>query len=345
MGRLWPNGEFSVGYAPQGDETTEKEEWSWTGGTKGLSGEELDARLDYMEAWLDYQAAVCSLPPLEALRILTLSNAPNSDKGSARAKYGLHGMTGNGAKMIRSGCYILESKLGKNDCVMVTLTVPTLGREARKKLAEKWGTVTNNLVRYLSRELAKAGRPQAIIGCVEIQTGRLEKYRQGYLHIHLVCPAYSNTGGQWAVDIDALRTWWKSEIERTIQCSLTVNPRVETAIVQKSAEAYLGKYLSKGTGEELAAFIGDLGEEAVPGQWWFASAPMKSAVKSATKSGANAGALLDAVVQHLLEMGTGEGFEYVRHIDCCISGLSVTVGWVGRLSPEMREEVFAMLDV
>jgi hypothetical protein len=53
---------------------------------------------------------------------------------------------------------------------------------------------------------------------------------------------------------------------------------------------------------------------------------------------------LDSLVNHLLEQGTGDGFEYIRHVDCDFNGLPVTVGYVGRLSPELRAEVFAMLD-
>lgn len=344
MGRLWPNGEFSLGYAQVGDETSPKEEWSWTGGTKGLSPDELDARLEYMESWLEYQEAAAGLPAPMALRVLTLSNAPDSHKGSDRVKQGLKGLTSNGAKMLRSACYLLEDKLGKDDCVMITLTVPTIGREARRVLALQWGKVSNRLVQYLTRELLKAGRPPAIAGCVEIQSGRLEKYRQAYLHLHLVCPAHSNTGGSWAIGAGDLRTWWKAELERTIQSTLPTSPRVEVAVVKKSVEGYLGKYLSKGGGEELSAFIEDLGEDAVPAQWWFMSSPMRQAVRSATKSGSNVGALLDAVVSHLLEEGTGEGFEYVRHIDCEMNGLPITVGWVGRLTPDMRLEICSMLD-
>lgn len=334
-----------MGYTSVGDETNEKEEWSWTGGTKGLSPDELDVRLEYMEAWLDYQAAVCSIPALLALQVLTLSNVCDSHKHSPRTQQGLKGLTGNGSKMLRSACYLLEDKLGKDDCVMITLTVPTLGLEARRTLALNWGKVTNRLVQYLSRALLKAGRQPVIAGCVEIQTARLEKYSQAYLHLHLVCPAHSNTGGTWAVDCVALRAWWSQELERTIQCTLPNMPRVETAVVQKSVEGYLGKYLSKGGGEDLVSFIGDLGADAVPAQWWFMSTPMRRAVKDATRSGANTGVILDCIVNHLLENGTGEGFEYVRHIDCLMNGLPVTVGWVGRLTPELRNEIFMMLEV
>jgi len=343
-GRLWPNGEFSLGYSFNGEESGEVEDWVWTGGQKGLSSEQLDERLECLHGWLDCVQRVNEVDSAIALQVLTLSHARNPEMALTKTKNGLKGLTGYGTKMLRSGCYLLEQVLGKEDCVMITLTVPTLPRDGRRQLAERWGRVTNELVKRLTQELGLAGRNPTIVGCVEIQTGRLEKYQQGYLHLHLVSPAHSNTGGRWAVNVDGLRTWWATCIERHSGYSLPHSPRVETAIVKKSVEGYLGKYLSKGTGEELAAFIEDLGEDAVPGQWWFASAPMKAAIKKGTATGRNCGALLDALVNHLLEEGTGDGFEYIRHVDCDFSGLPVTVGYVGRLDPALCKEVFAMLD-
>lgn len=342
-GRLWPNGEFSLGYTVQGQESDPGQEWKWTGGESGLTPNELDERLECLHSWLEAVDSTCQVSGQLALRLLTLSNVWNSHKPTTPTKNGLQGLTGYGTKMLRSACYLLEERLGKDDCVMITLTVPALGRDARRRLAEQWGVVTNRLVQYLSRALLSAGRAPVIAGCVEIQTGRLEKYRQGYLHLHLVCPAHSNTGGCWAIDASELRTWWKECIERYAQTSLPHLPRVETAIVEKSVEAYLGKYLSKGTGEELAGFVADLGESAVPGQWWFMSSPMRRAVKAETRSGINCGAVLDVMVNHLLEQGTGEGFDYIRHIDCEMSGRRITVGFVGKLSPELAAELRAML--
>lgn len=339
MGRLWPNGEFSLGYAVDGQVTTEEERMAFYRGGRFLTGEELDARLEAMEELLEEQCRFYSMSAQAGIVGLTLSNVLNSHEGSQPRKNGLKGITGHGSKMLRSACYLLEERLGKDDVVMVTLTVPTLGHSARKVLAARWGQVTNRLVQWLSRALVKAGRTPAIAGCVEIQTARLEKYRQGYLHLHLVCPKWANRGGRFAVEANALRTWWKSEIERTIGCELATKPRVETAPVYSSVEGYLGKYLSKGTGGELEAFIGDLGPDAVPGQWWFMSAPMREAVKSATRSGANVGVVLDVVVHHILEAGEGDGIEYIRHIDCLIGGKLKTVGWVGRLSKEVAEEL------
>ncbi len=341
MGRLWPNGEFSLGYTVDGVATSEEEDRSFFKGDRFLSGKELDARLTCMEELLEEQSRFYSMSAQAGIVGLTLSNALNSHEKSPPIKYGLKGLTSHGSKMLRSACWLLEQRLGKDDVVMVTLTVPTLDREQRQKLARAWGTLTNRLVQKVSRDLVGAGRTPAIAGCVEVQTGRLKKYRQGYLHFHFVCPKFSNTGGTFAVQADDLRSWWKSAIERIVGCTLTSLPRIETAPVETSVEGYLGKYISKGGGEELVEFIGDLGVDSVPGQWWFMSAPMREAVKSGTKSGASMGALLDALVNHLLEQGTGEGFEYIRHIDCMFNELPVTVGWVGRLAPALGDELRA----
>lgn len=342
-GRLWPNGEFSLGYCRVGQEGSEEDEWAWVRPERHLAGEELDARLQGMNELLEEMQEFYRLSGELAASGLTLSNVWNSHKPIPPTKKGLKGLTGHGTKMLRSACWLLEERLGKEDCVMITLTVPTLGREDRRRVAEQWGVITNRLVQWLTRELVKAGRSPVIAGCVEIQTARLERYRQGYLHLHLVCPAHSNSGGTWAIDARKLRTWWAECLERTIGKTLPSMPRIETAIVEKSVEGYLGKYLSKGTGAELAGFIGDLGESAVPGQWWFMSAPMRAAIVENTVSGRNAGAIIDAMVNHLLEVGDGEGFSYVRHIDCMMNGLPVTVGYVGRFSPELAADIRAIM--
>lgn len=345
VARIWPNGEFTLGYGPVGEEGDPAQEWTWTGGGNGLTEDELDARLQCLDGWLEVVASLYSLSGRLATVYLTLSDTHNSHRTPPRAKYGLKGLTGKGRKMIRSGAYILEQRLGTDDVVMITLTVPRLSKPDRIAVAKQWGSLTNRLVQYLSRELVKQGRAPAIVGCVEVQSGRLKKSSEGYLHLHLVCPAHSNEGRTWAIDASELRAWWKGAIERVTKTTLTQQPRVETAIVKKSVEAYLSKYLSKGSDEGMSEFVDDLGEDCVPGQWWFCSAFMRSEILEGTLSGTNCGALLESLIEHLLEEGTGEGFEYVRHVDRLADGKLKTCGWVGRLTPGLRLEIAAMLDV
>jgi hypothetical protein len=241
--------------------------------------------------------------------------------------------------MLRSACYLLEEKFGKEDVTMATFTVPRLERAERILLARRWGVLTNDLVRRLKSYLIEAGRPPVIAGCVEIQSSRLESRKEGYLHIHAVWPAHANRGGLWAVRAEEIRTWWKRAIERVIGRELPSAPRIETAIVEKSVEAYMGKYLSKGSDDCLGQFVADLGYESVPGQWWFASAEMKQWIKENTTGGRNVGALLDSYIHYTITSGTGEGFEWLRHVDCEMGGRLITVGYVGRLSELAKKEL------
>lgn len=341
--RVWPNGEFTLGYTRDGEESPEVAEWTWTGGAQGLSPNELDVRLECLHGWLDAVAGVYSVSGRLAAALLTLSCAPNSEMKAEPTKYGLNGLTGTGAKMLRSACFLLEQKFGKEDVTMATFTVPRLSRAERILVARRWGVLTNDLVRRLKACLIEAGRPPVVAGCVEIQSSRLESRKEGYLHIHAVWPAHANRGGLWAVRAEEIRAWWKAALERVIGRELPCAPRIETAIVEESVEHYMGKYLSKGSDDCLGQFVADLGHESVPGQWWFASVEMKRWVKENTLGGRNLGALLDGYVQHTVTLGTGEGFEWLRHVDLPLNGRLITVGYVGRLSKGTKRDLDLML--
>lgn len=323
-GQVWPNGEFGLGYYNEIEEVTWEEENGWYT-TPDLSGDP-----DYAPKQPDP---------------LTLSDVSNSHKppGPGPGKYGLNGLTGYGAKMVRNGCYLLEQKLGRKDCFMWTFTVPTLGKPGRVELAKNWGKLTNRLVQYLARELGKSGRPPAIVGCTEIQTGRLEKYRQGYLHLHLICPGHSNNGGRYALDASEVRSWFHSALQRFSGQSNLPLPRVQVEPVRKSAEGYMAKYLSKGSGGELAGFIEDLGVESVPGQWWFASSAVKAKIKEAKRSGRNTGIVLEAVIQTAFEDHNLAVFEYIRHAEIQHDGRWITIGWYGKLRQDVADDLIKFL--
>jgi hypothetical protein len=337
--KVWPNGEFTLGYTVDGEVSPELSEWTWTGGDKGLSPNELDERLQCLHGWLDCVAEIYSGHGRLAQALLTLSGAPNSHKPAEPVKYGLKGLSGRGAKMLRSACYLLEEKFGKEDICMATFTVPRLSRAERILVAQGWGVLTNRLVQYLKRELVKQGRPPLIGGCVEIQSSRLESRSEGYLHLHVVWPAHSNNGRRWAVKAEGARAWWKAALERVIGRELPCLPRIETAIVEFSVEHYMGKYLSKGSDDCLGQFVADLGYESVPGQWWFASAEMKQWVKEGTLGGRNLGVLLESYIEHTVTKGTGASFEWLRHVDLPLSGRLITVGYVGRVNRETKCEL------
>lgn len=323
FGRIWPNGNFSLGTGPVGQAALEDDGADEIGLARfGDSG--------------DIQAAIAAL---------TSSNGTNPHTGDSEPrKNGVAGITPFGQQMLRSACYLLERDYGNQDLCFATLTVPTLPKEGRVRLARNWGVLTNRLCQFLTRRLMKAGRPTKVAGCTEIQSARLANHAQAYLHVHAVWPSHSNESGHlWAVEWSEIRSWWAQALERYSGCSLPYQPRVELAPVRKSAERYMGKYLSKGSGEALDGFIDDLGEDSVPGQWWFMTSEMRYQVKAETSHGPNTGTILDAVIQTALEDGDLTIFEWIRPVMIQFTDRPVHIGWCGRLRSEVRDDLLTLL--
>ncbi len=325
-GIIWPNGEFSYGFA---SDLTEVD----------LSSERYAFRAEPVSGSVAVQP--------ECLGYLTSSNVPNSDTAddgaSNRPQRGLKGLTGYGKKMLRSGCYVLERDYGNQDLCFATLTVPSLTRSGRIRLAGSWSELLNQLQKWLSRRLEAASRPTKLCGCVEVQTARLENSGQAYLHLHIVWPSHSNKASErWAVTWAALRAWWGAAIIRFAGEALAHEPRVELAPVRKSCEAYMAKYVSKGSGDCLEAYVADLGAESVPATWWFMSSDLRTQVKSESAHGKNTGTLLDSFVQQCFEEGDFSPFVWIRHVELDLGDSTPTIGWVGKLRPEWRDDLLSM---
>jgi len=323
FGRIWPNGNFSLGSGPVGCSALENDGADEIGVARfGDSG--------------DIQAAVAAL---------SSSNALNSHKPiSPTSERGLKGITGFGQQMLRSACFLMERDYGKSDLTFATLTVPTMPKGARWLLARNWSELVRQLLQWVSRRLMQSGRPTKVVGCTEVQSRRLESSGEAYLHLHLVWPAHSNCGGRrWSVDWEDLRDWWKKALIR-FSCYVSQhNPRVETCIVRKSAERYMGKYLSKGNGECLEQFIEDLGEESVPPTWWFMTADVRHQVKAETAHGPNTGTILDAVIQNALGDGDLSMFEWIQPVMIVFTDRPVHIGWCGRLRADTRDDLLTLL--
>lgn len=323
FGRIWPNGNFSVGVGAVGVQALEMEEESEVPQARyGAAGSIADA-----------------------VSALTSSNALNSHTPNPEpTQRGLKGITPMGQQMLRSACYLLERDYGNQDLCFATLTVPALPRGARFLLAQNWSELVRQLLQWVSRKLMSAGRPIKVCGCTEIQSGRLASRGEAYLHLHLVWPAHSNSAGRlWAVEWAEIRDWWERALVRFSCCELPHHPRVELAPVKKSAERYMGKYLSKGSGEALDGFIADLGEYSVPPTWWFMTADMRHQVKDETSRGSNTGALLYAVVEQALSEGDLGDFVWVRPVMLAFGDREIHIGWCGRLAPWARDDCFGLL--
>lgn len=93
----------------------------------------------------------------------------------------------------------------------------------------------------------------------------------------------------------------------------------------------------------MDAFVAELGEECVPSCWWFMSADLRSKVKRETASGPNTGELLGAFIRQALDDGQMELFDWIQPVMMTFTDRPVHIGWCGRLKPESRDDLLAML--
>jgi hypothetical protein len=104
-------------------------------------------------------------------------------------------------------------------------------------------------------------------------------------------------------------------------------------MVKKSAEGYLGKYMSKGC-QDVAHFV-EMGQESyVPGQWWFCTREMRQWVKSETLKGPNTGKLVESIIDFHCQVGFKDSGVWAMPFFLDIQGVSMLVAWVGRFSKE-----------
>lgn len=355
VGTVWPSGDFSVGsrrvdwYGPYDRDMRtiqeaydESQAGQWTAGAqaqRALYGGRPGGWLEALDAEGFYSGPT---GPEGAEAPLNLTDAPNSHNVVNRPeKYGKLGMTGYGKKMVRSACAILERRF-KGRLTFATVTMPTLSPEQRRQLAECWHEFVRQALQWLTRRLLRKRLPPTICSVTEIQPKRLLSGNGGYLHLHMVWPNLRMKEGWYSVDPKEFRAWCESFLlRRGLWCEgAWVN--VNTQKVEKSAAAYLSKYMSKG-GDTLAQFVAENGWSAVPGQWWNLTKPMRDAVKAEVVKGQAVGEWLNAMVDYALQFCDGSAFWSIRTVDMEYDGRFITVGYCGILKAEHVRDVVDMV--
>lgn len=136
---------------------------------------------------------------------------------------------------------------------------------------------------------------------------------------------------------------WGEVLEAAVGEKLYLGACENVQQVKKSAEGYLGKYMTK-SGEEVKEVI-DAGQEwMLPRQWWFSTAALKRLLKARSVRGVNTGRLLDEVVGYLLgKTAPGEGV-WLREIVVDLEGFKYHAGWVGKLPVSWCDDLVSMLD-
>ena len=269
---------------------------------------------------------------------LDLSNLPNSVKTSKRPEtYGRKGITGYGKKMVKSVGALIDTKLPCHRVTFATVTMPTLPPELRRQLALAWPELVSQLLRWLSRRLAKKGLPAIIVSATEVQPGRLSESGEAYLHLHLLWVNKPGRKGNWSVNVLNLRSWIADFLIRRGLWAADGHVNVDVRSVKGNKACYLAKYLSKG-GDIISEAADDIGWDAIPSQWWNVTKAARDWVKKELMHGKAVGFLLHDMVNDAFLLSRFSDFRYLYQVETEIDGFLVNVGWRGCLSPQAYAE-------
>jgi len=287
-GKVYPNGEFSMGRMPRKKITQKERQYDQDYWNQFDFPQRLDShQLGNWERVPVFWSGI----PIETDPPLSSSNLTNSLNSAsvARKARGQKGITSLGKKTIRSGAYLLEKKYGKSRLGLLTVTMPSFpGRDDIVcLLCGEWADLVRRFLVEVGREFEReTGRKFAYVGCTEIQEKRYEKFGHPAPHLHIVYVACEKRGN-WSISADKFRELWKRVIDNKIRSLLgeTVEYESKAAIncqaIKKSAEGYIGKYLSK-DGKICDRLISDGLGSLIPSAWFHCSLTLKRTIRTLT---------------------------------------------------------------
>lgn len=336
-GRLWPNGEFTLGYVKEAMEQADPVEYRCLPRKKAdlspVAGicSEYERRQYALRVRSAFRSIVGAMV-MDVAGLLGLSLVRNLHIKPARPEtYGRKGITPYGKKMVRNGAYLMERAHGKNTLGMLTLTVPPLPKDDLATVAQNWGKLVNRLYQWIHRRQASKGLPTKACGCSEVQPKRSRHDPLGSLHLHIVFVGKLHRYQKsWAFSYKEIRTWWLESLARLVGYPVTSQAVENLKPVRVSAAGYLGKYMSKGS-LEVGSVAAAGGWSCVPRQWWHMSKGLKDEVKKKTLHGPVIGSLIGGIIDEYFNgQDVFPGVLLPSYLE--VSGIKYLCGWAGRLS-------------
>lgn len=275
-----------------------------------------------------------------------------------RQQKGLKGITAYGGRMTRNAAHCLQKAYGRKRLAFWTFTLP--GYEPHLILCvHHWSDIVRKFIQEIQRELKRKQAPIHVAGVTEIHPKRSEKMGWAVPHLHLVTVGWDGMtrtkDGRWHFYItqEKAQEIWLRVLTNTISKYLDegeavfngTKPRVNVQSVKKSAESYLGKYLSKGK-KDVEKYIADGKEHScLIRHWWHCTQELRESIKGMTK--ALPVDILTAILQKV-DLKIRGVCHYLREIKKQIGEAEKTIGYVLKLKPDYvcisRNEVIQALD-
>lgn len=318
-GKLWPTGEWSLGYARvKGDDRSDIPHIADTPGGFGDTSRP--------------EGPGCFAP-------LDLRDVPNSH---SRPRRGLKGITGHGRHMVKSVGALINRHYPRHRVTFATITLPPMPQEQRACAVKAWPEIVRQLLQYLSRKLERSGVPQVVCSVSEVQPKRLTNSGEGYLHLHLIWLNVPAKHGRWSVCPVSLSAWFESLLRRVVDGFEEGRVNVDVKRVNGLIACYMAKYMSKGS-STLAEAQEDWGEDVTPPTWYNLTAVARRWVYENVRKGAAVGAALDTWLNYAFDTGVDEVYAFLRPIEAVIGDREVIIGWRGRFHDGVRADLESML--
>lgn len=224
---------------------------------------------------------------------LSLSVSVNSHKRSSKSPKSAStrvrgiGQTTYSKRMVRNGIYRLESLHGKHNLAFATYTFPELSAEQLQCVRNNWAEIVRQFIQAVSRKLESAGITPNIVHVTEIQMKRYEKYGQLVPHLHLVFQSRKSRYSEYAISKEENTAIWNRIVNNiliAVDDEMVEMPyAADIQKIKKSAQAYMSKYMSKGS-SVVHKFDARMW---MPKSWWGMSLSLRRWVKENTKILAN----------------------------------------------------------
>lgn len=260
-----------------------------------------------------------------------------------RARKGLNGISSYGARMVRNACYVMEQRYGKDRLGLLTPTLPNIP-EYLYVWTYQWDELMRKLTQEIVRELERKGAPLDYVGVDELHPNRSIDVGWGVPHSHFLIPVWDGKSylpdrkREFYISANKFRTIWYRILINEVKAFGVFSPeikmpnaRIEVKTIKKSAEGYLGKYLSKG--KKALQELRDAGVDlsALPAHWWHCANELRKEIK---------GEIQRVPVQVMDRLIEGKDLVkekiayYVRAIKKEIDGQDRLLGWVFKLLPD-----------
>ena len=252
-----------------------------------------------------------------------------------RSSRGTHGLTSHGAKMVRNGAWLLQTRFGLRCCSFLTCTLPELSPGQYEDVMAAWPEILRVFNQRLGRWLDDRGLSPMTIYCVEIQTKRWEKSGVAYPHIHALFQGRKQRES-WGISTKEFQSLWRDSVVGQVpSCAeLSWDSSTNVQSPNKSLEGYLAKYLSKGSKDKRLAEESGMNPPAIR-SWWGGTGGIKKAIKKLIIRDTN---FLADHVMYLIDAGA-PGILFSRDFKLDWQGDRIWFGRYGRITRKLTKEL------